>query len=129
GLGGHRAGPAVGVEGDGVLVDRPLGVEGQVGGEAVGGAAGVGRAAAIGRGVPAGEVVVGQAEGVGREGGAVAVVADLGIHAAGPAVGVEGHGVLVDRPLGVEGHVGGEAVGGAAGVGRARAVGGGVPAG
>ena len=93
----HRARPAVAVEGDGVVRQRrPLGVEGDVRREGVGGAIGIGGARAVGSRVPAAERVACAGEGVGRQGGGD--VGDLVAHRARPAVGVEGDGMVRQRP-------------------------------
>ena len=122
----HRARTEVGVEGHGVIDLRPLGIERCIRHKRVGRTVGIGGACAVRQSVPAAEGVVGAGEGVGcqcRRG-----VGDLGAHRARTAVGVEGHGVIDLRPLGIEGGIRDESVGRAVGIGGARAVRQGVPA-
>ena len=50
---------------------------------------------------------------------AVGCIGDLVAHRARPTVGVEGHGVIDLRPLGIERDIRREAVGGTVGIGSA----------
>ena len=113
----------IGIEGDGVGLGRPLGVQGDVRREGVGRAVGVVRAAAVGGRGPVNEAVASPREGIGRQ--SRRDVGNLVAHRARATVGVEGHGVVGQScPLGVQGDVRREGVDRAVGVVCATAVGG-----
>ena len=89
---------------DMVLVQRPLGVEGDifVGGDVC--LVGIGRAGAVLRRVPTGEVIVRAGEGVGGQGGRLIGLHGLGTHGALAIIGHKGNDRVLG-PLGIQGGV------------------------
>ena len=111
-----------------VLVQRPLGVEGDifVGGDVC--LVGIGRAGAVLRRVPTGEVIVRAGEGVGGQGSRPIGLHGLGTHGALAAVGIKGDDRVLG-PLGIQGGVRVKAHALFVGIGRAGTVCLGIPAG
>ena len=113
---------------DMVLVQRPLGVEGDifVGGDVC--LVGIGLAGAVLRRVPTGEVIVRTGEGVGGQGSRLIGLYSLGTHGALAIIGVEGDDRVLG-PLGIQGGIRAEIHGRPVGIGHAGAVCLGIPAG
>ena len=113
---------------DMVLVQRPLGVEGDifVGGDVC--LVGIGRAGAVLRRVPTGEIIVRAGEGVGGQGSRLIGLHGLRAHGSLAAVGVKGDDRVLG-PLGIKGGILAEIHGRLVGIGRAGTVCLGIPAG
>ena len=112
---------------DMILMQRPLGVEGDV---RIGGdfsLVDIGRSGAVSFRVPTGEVIVRAGEGVGGQGGRLVGLHGLRAHGSLAAVGVEGDDRVL-RPLGVEGGVLGQIYGCFIRISRTAAVCLGIPA-
>ena len=106
---------------DMILVQCPLGVEGNVFRRSDVRPIGIGRAGAVRRRVPTGEVVVSAGESVGGQRGCRAGLHSLGGHEAIAAVGIKGNDRIL-RPLRVQGGVRIEIHGRPVGIGSAGAV-------
>ena len=113
---------------DMVLVQRPLGVEGDifVGGDVC--LVAIGRAGAVLRRVPTGEIIVRAGEGVGGQGSRLIGLHGLRTHGSLAAVGVKGDDRVLS-PLGIKGGILAEFHGRLVGIGRASTVCRSVPAG
>ena len=111
-----------------VLVQRPLGVEGDifVGDDVC--LVDIGHAGAVVRRVPTGEIIVRAGEGVGGQGGRLIGLHGLGTHGALAAVGIKGDDRVLS-PLGIQDGVRVEAHALSVGIGRASTVCRSVPAG
>ena len=106
---------------DMILVQCPLGVEGNVFRRSDVRLIGIGRAGAVRRRVPTGEVVVSAGESVGGQRGCRAGLHSLGGHEAIAAVGIKGNDRIL-RPLRIQGGVRIEIHGRPVGIGSAGAV-------
>ena len=106
---------------DMILVQCPLGVEGNVFRRSDVRPIGIGRSAAVRRRVPTGEVVVSAGESVGGQRGCCAGLHSLGGHEAIAAVGIKGNDRIL-RPLRVQGGVRIEIHGRSVGIGSAAAI-------
>ena len=104
-----------------ILVQCPLGVEGNVFRRSDVRPIGIGRAGAVRRRVPTGEVVVSAGESVGGQRGCRAGLHSLGGHEAIAAVGIKGNDRIL-RPLRIQGGVRIEIHGRPVGIGSAGAV-------
>ena len=113
---------------DMVLVQSPLGVEGDIfaGGDVC--LVAIGRAGAVLRRVPTGEIIVRAGEGVGGQGSRLIGLHGLGTHGALAIIGHKGND-RIHRPLSIKGGVRVEAHGLFVGIGRAGTVCRSVPAG
>ena len=113
---------------DMILVQRPLGVEGDIfaGGDVC--LVGIGRSATVSSRVPTGEVIVRAGEGVGGQGSRLIGLHGLGTHGALAAVGIKGDDRVLG-PLGIQGGIRAEIHGLPVGIGRAGTVCLGIPAG
>ena len=89
---------------DMVLVQRPLGVEGDifVGGDVC--LVGIGRAGAVLRRVPTGEIIVRTGEAIGGQGGRLIGLHGLGTHGALAIIGHKGND-RIHRPLSIQGRI------------------------
>ena len=113
---------------DMILMQRPLGVEGDV---RIGGdfsLVDIGRSGAVSFRVPTGEVIVRAGEVVGGQGGRLIGLYSLGTHGALAIIGFEGDDRVLG-PLGIQGGIRAEIHGRPVGIGHAGAVCLGIPAG